>query len=345
MLISVIIPAYNAAATLGEALDSVRAREGIDLEILLVDDHSTDSTRQVAESWARSSTAVPVRILATPHNGGPALARNVGMRAASGEWIAFLDADDVWLPDRLANQFGAIATWRREHPGDAPVFVCGGTLAFGEADDGGRKSEVGSEAGQLDLGDFAVANPVATSTVLVRKDTIMAAGGFDEQFRGPEDYDLWIRIAGQVARKRVAGCRLPVAGEDGELRAAEISNVMLRLPTPLSRYRARPGSLSLDAQRFLPQVLRVIEKAYAPGGALAGCRAKRKARAHQFLAAAWSSAEDRRPVTAVRLLGRAFVEWPFSLDPRRRLPWGHLRVAGYVLRAWLKTGKRRKTES
>ena len=96
--ISVVIPAYNSAAQLARALDSVLAQTRPAEEILVVDDGSTDATAEVARSYGDA-----VRLIAQA-NAGAAAARNAGIRAARGTWIAFLDADDEWLPDRLALQ-------------------------------------------------------------------------------------------------------------------------------------------------------------------------------------------------------------------------------------------------
>jgi len=96
--ISVVIPAYNAAGTIGRALDSVIAQTHPAREILVVDDGSTDRTAQVVSEYGGR-----VEYL-YQDNAGPGAARNAGIRAAHGEWIAFLDADDEWLPHRLALQ-------------------------------------------------------------------------------------------------------------------------------------------------------------------------------------------------------------------------------------------------
>ena len=101
MKISIVIPAYNAAAFIGTALLSVQNQTYRDWEVLVVDDSSTDDTRAVVADWARRDDRI--HLLAQPRNGGPAVARNAGFDAARGEWIALLDADDAWAEDRLAS--------------------------------------------------------------------------------------------------------------------------------------------------------------------------------------------------------------------------------------------------
>src|SRR5580700_8639860 len=93
--ISVVIPAYNAARFVGSAIESALAQTSTPLEVLVIDDGSRDDTAAVVQQYA-----APVGLL-RQSNGGPASARNHGVRVARGEWIAFLDADDTWLPQKL----------------------------------------------------------------------------------------------------------------------------------------------------------------------------------------------------------------------------------------------------
>jgi succinoglycan biosynthesis protein ExoO len=99
MSVSVIIPAYNASGFIRRAIDSVLDQSVPAHEIIVIDDASTDDTRAVVASFAE--THPPIRLITLPANGGPSVARNAGMAAASGEWIAILDADDTWKPRRL----------------------------------------------------------------------------------------------------------------------------------------------------------------------------------------------------------------------------------------------------
>ncbi len=111
--VSVIIPAHNSATTLVEALDSVVHQTRPVQEIIVVDDVSSDDTIRVFENWQRSLTGtVEARLLRQSRNTGPAGARNTGIRAATGDWIAFLDADDASLPGRIAAQLNTAAICR-----------------------------------------------------------------------------------------------------------------------------------------------------------------------------------------------------------------------------------------
>ena len=96
---SVIIPAYNVSGIIGRAIRSAAAQTLPPLEILVIDDCSTDNTVEVVKALGREIPSL--RVLSTPANGGPSAARNVGLRAAKGDWIALLDSDDAWKPGRL----------------------------------------------------------------------------------------------------------------------------------------------------------------------------------------------------------------------------------------------------
>jgi len=111
-LVSVIVPAFNAARYLREAVDSVLAQRHDPIEIIVVDDGSTDGTHALAEGFG-----APVRAIFQP-NTGPGAARNRGVAAAHGAWLTFLDADDLWLPGKIARQLAALA----EEPEETAVF-------------------------------------------------------------------------------------------------------------------------------------------------------------------------------------------------------------------------------
>src|SRR6266404_2913661 len=98
-LVSVVTPAYKIESLLGETIESVLAQTFPDFEILVVDDCSPDATAEVARSYAREDSRV--RVLATDRNSGPAGARNRALESAVGRYVAFLDSDDLWLPDKL----------------------------------------------------------------------------------------------------------------------------------------------------------------------------------------------------------------------------------------------------
>lgn len=169
--VSVIIPAYNAAGYLDRAVQSVLAQTYPVTEILIVDDGSRDETFERAEAMPP-----PVRAIRKA-NGGPASARNLGAREATGEWLAFLDADDAWLPGKLERQMGLAAP-------DVGLVHCLYKATIHPPD-------------FVTFDNLWERNCIATSTVVVRADVFGELGGFDEdrELVGVEDYNLWLKVA------------------------------------------------------------------------------------------------------------------------------------------------------
>jgi glycosyltransferase involved in cell wall biosynthesis len=179
--ISVVIPCFNGAQFLSESLASVRRQTRPLVEVLVVDDGSMDGSPEIAR--AQGATVLPTFI-----NSGPAAARNLGIEFARGDLIAFIDADDTWAPDHCAT----LAALLERHPEAA--------LAFS------RERRIGIWSGTHDrvLPDgepvdafWALLNKniVPQMGVVVRREVLLAVGGYDERMRYAEDYDLWLRLA------------------------------------------------------------------------------------------------------------------------------------------------------
>jgi len=189
-IVSAILPTYNRGRLLRDAVESVVRQTFVDWELLIVDDGSTDgSTSFVSELGDRR-----IRVSNIAHSGSPARARNAAVGMASGEWIAFLDSDDVWLPQKLELQIGAL----REQP--ACGWSCTG---FGFIDEAG--APVQQRAGRpyqpvsgwvLDelLGGVAGLS-VTIVTVAVRRSLLVDVGEFDDALVPREDTDLILRLA------------------------------------------------------------------------------------------------------------------------------------------------------
>ena len=423
-------------------------------EVIVVDDCSRDDTVKVAEEWIKGKTidhrpkpalhslgdagtidlseaqksnvsgtpSVALAkeglwsIVSLPVNGGPAVARNKGIEEAHGEWIAFLDADDIWLPHKLELQM----RFASEHPEVA--LWCGNCIGFTDAEtldprpktldqSEAQKSNVhglGSKVpfpvlSPVTLETLALRNPIATSTVLVKREALLAVGGFDPQFRGPEDYDLWLRVAGyatQIPGHRLQAIDLSEApvvtavsavvsrGKEGaagtslrhpptprlrraggyvgqaaatteehspksnvygtpsimssvasakeEALAKEGLGSIVSCATPVSRYRQVPGSLSLNDVTFLPQVLRVLKKAYGMDGVFHGQRGYGKAVAYQYLCAAWSAAERGDVSRATVNLLQSLRHSPGSLSRVTHLSWERTKIVYCIFRAGLR---------
>jgi glycosyltransferase involved in cell wall biosynthesis len=184
-LVSVVMPAYNVAWCVRRAIDSALAQSLPEREVIVVDDGSTDDTAAVLASYGDR-----IRVI-HQQNAGMSAARNVGIRAAQGSLIAFLDADDYWLPHKLALQVELM----RSHP---DIGFCS-TAARVENPQGELLNVWGCPGVSGDVLRVLFAENAAIaggcSAVMVRRELLDRAGLFDESLRGFEDPDLWIRLA------------------------------------------------------------------------------------------------------------------------------------------------------
>ena len=193
--VSVIIPAFNAAATITRALASVRAQEGIGIEIIVVDDASGDNTVAVVQGEIGPNDNI--RLLQMPANRGASAARNAGIKEARGPYLAFLDADELWLPGKLLQQVAAIeadSAITLVSCNSQMTSVDGLPLKEGHLN---RPPAKGADAWKTLL----IYNFLPTPTVLTRTALVRELGGFDEALPVGEDLDLWIKLAirGKVA--------------------------------------------------------------------------------------------------------------------------------------------------
>ncbi|MBU1691269.1 MAG: glycosyltransferase [Gammaproteobacteria bacterium] len=199
MRVSVVIPAYNSALFLQETVESVRQQTTPVHEIIVVDDGSTDETEQVIQSLGRDIVYI------RQTNAGVSAARNRGITQATGEIIAFLDADDLWLPQKVEKQVkvllsnpevALVATDR------ADIDVQGGFLLDSLFKHRGFYeffSELGNNPIPQALSRLMQVNFIPTSSVMVRKSALVRVGVFNTNIRYGEDLDLWARIASQHA--------------------------------------------------------------------------------------------------------------------------------------------------
>ena len=184
MQISAVITAYNSEAFIAEAISSVLEQTHPVDEIVVVDDGSTDQTRMIVESFAPQGVRYVYQ-----ENGGPGAARNTGIQATSGEIIAFLDADDVWLKDKTKRQHAYLS----EHP---EVALVSGFAWWWDVIDDDRfiSGEVPKSIASLRQ-DILVHNKIGNpSRVMLRRSVLADVGVFDPTIRWGQDWDLWIRI-------------------------------------------------------------------------------------------------------------------------------------------------------
>lgn len=186
-LVSVIIPAYNASATIRRALDSVAVQDYPQLEIIVIDDCSKDATAEIVGGYSDPR----IRLLRNARNLGECGAMNEGIAAAKGEYIAFLDADDEWRPTKLTKQIAALER------NAAASFV---TCAYQHVNQsGGRIGEYGFLPTNLDQKQpwrrLLTGNFIGKPCVIARATALAAAGPFDPKLRVAGDQDMWIRLA------------------------------------------------------------------------------------------------------------------------------------------------------
>ncbi|HEX7774207.1 MAG TPA: glycosyltransferase family A protein [Pyrinomonadaceae bacterium] len=189
--VSIIIPAFKAAGFIGEALASVAAQTFTSHEVIVVNDGSPDT-----EALEQELKRYPARLrYLKQDNRGAAAARNAGLRAAGGQFVAFLDADDTWLPTFLEKQIALLKSTNAD-------LVYANALLSGESPLAGRTfMELASSRGEVTPENLlAVKVTVLTSTVLARKELILEAGLFDETLRRGQDFELWLRLSKRGAR-------------------------------------------------------------------------------------------------------------------------------------------------
>lgn len=202
--VSVIVPAYGVSAFIGATIRSLLGQSFTDFEVLVINDGSPDTA---ALRDALAPFADRIRYIERV-NGGPGAARNTGLRAARGAFVAFLDGDDLWAPTFLAEQVAFL----RGAP-ERPDLVYADARLFGASSQAGRTCmELDPSTGDVTLERLLTGEcKILTSTVVARRNAILGAGLFDETLECAEDYDLWLRLARNGARiayqRKVLGYR------------------------------------------------------------------------------------------------------------------------------------------
>jgi glycosyltransferase involved in cell wall biosynthesis len=297
--VDVIIPAYNAATYLPAALESVISQTFEDWQIILVDDGSTDDTAEVVAPFLQRCGSKLTYI--RQENRGLPVARNAAIRASNSEFLALLDADDVWLPWRLAESLKAM--WDRPQAG-----LCYGLVTYIDQDgkkaetfEGNRKHAEGRIAPYIYTRSVDLPCPTAT----FRRRCVEVVGLFDETMRATEDRDLWLRIA----------LRYEVAF----------------VPMVLAYYRRSSNSMSADGQRMLQAQLKFIRKHYGAEGC--GPLRRQAAFARSYKQYADNLKAKGHASAAVRTSLWAVTLNPFNV--------GGYRTAGSLMLNWIASIKRR----
>src|SRR5262245_58474442 len=220
--VSVVIPSYNSGHMVIDAINSVLAQTVVPDEIIVIDDGSRDDTRERLARYARQIRSIH------QHNQGVSATRNRGLQEAQCEHVAFLDADDVWHPRKLELQLDVLS-------GDRSLGLLG-TRTFGwpAAQFADVADPVSKQLVIVPWERLVVRNCFVTSSILVRRSILRQVGPFDTGLQGPEDHDLWLRVA-------------------------EVSRTA-NLSLPLTGYRDVPASLSKQAARMEQGMLKILEK-------------------------------------------------------------------------------------
>jgi glycosyltransferase involved in cell wall biosynthesis len=283
--VSVIIPTYNSAALVTAAVESALAQTLQPSEVIVIDDGSTDDTRQRLSNHR-------VRYLHQP-NQGVAAARNLGLREASGDLIAFLDADDVWHPRKLELQIAAIEA--------NPDVVLLGTSVFDWPVERFANIDQAGVVTPTPWRKLAIKNRLVTSSVVLRRSALAQAGEFDTALQGPEDHDLWLRIA-----------------ETG---------VVATLNLPLTGYRQVEGSLSRQATTMragMRQILRKLDQRRAWAG---NNWLRRKAYGYCDYSCAYMAGAAGLPAQALGDVARSLLWYPLPYGKSEvRFPLARLRL-------------------
>lgn len=225
--VSVIIPVYNTAGLLIEAIASVQRQTASGIELIVVDDGSEDGA-ELDRVVARAGPGI--RLLRQP-NRGVSAARNRGLQQAGGEFVVFLDSDDLLLPGYVERQLGFLTA----HP-DIAVVYCDAEL-FGEgAQPGARFMDQCPSGGEVTFASLVQQHCTVLTTVMARRSALESVGGYDESLRSSEDFDLWLRLI-------TGGFRIDYQRE------------------LLARHRIRAGSLASDRVWMYDHALAVLGKA------------------------------------------------------------------------------------
>jgi glycosyltransferase involved in cell wall biosynthesis len=220
-LVSVIVPCYDSAAYIGQTLESIFAQSYRPIEVIVIDDGSKDNTASIVRQYSSSLRYY------RQSNQGVSMARNAGIRLAQGEYLAFIDSDDLWQMTKLEVQVDVLD----KHP-EVVLVYC---LCSNFTDDiSGERSSILSLPSGLITEKLILDNFVPCSTVVVRRSSIEDVGEFDASLRTCEDWDMWLRLS-----------------ERG---------YFYGIPRTLAYHRCRKGSLSFDLESLRKDGIFVLER-------------------------------------------------------------------------------------
>ncbi|MBI3402913.1 MAG: glycosyltransferase [Acidobacteria bacterium] len=294
-LVSVVVPNHNCERFLAAALDSVLGQSYTNREIIVVDDGSTDESLEILKRYV--DRAGPARLqVVTQANQGVSAARNAGIARSRGELVAFLDADDLWHPDKLAKQVPLFANPAVGLVYCAVEYVDERLRPLG-TNFTGRRGRVLREIAML-RGTVVLAGG---STAVVRRECFDKAGRFDPEMSTAADWDMWRRIA--------CYWEVDVVRE------------------PLMQYRMRPASMHRNVKVFEHDMLHGFAQMFADPAAGEVQPLRRRAYANLYLMLSGSHLEAGNTGQAIAYAFRSIAASPASLAYIAALPWRRLRRA------------------
>ena len=302
--ISIIVPAYNCAPYLGATLASALGQTGVDHEVVVVDNASTDDTPEVIASFAHNPRLVALRVA----GGGCPRARNTAIAAARGRYIGFLDGDDVWLPNKAARHVRAMDDDRRLDLTTSWYRIID---EHGAATGRAWTRSAAQVAGGISLEGLLIENFCGNcSTVVCRADALRRAGPFDETLTALEDLDMWLRVAG--------------------LRPDNLGLV----PELLTAYRVHGDQMTADWRNMNRNWEMVLERARARHPHLVAAAERRaRARHSRYLAYIAYCRGERAAARRLVLHAWAHHPWVLARDRRAWLTTAAI-AAGLLPRRW-----------
>ena len=276
--VSVVIPAYNYGKFVRDAVDSALAQSSCLSEVIVVDDGSTDDTAAVLEPFRQKIRYIYQK------NAGLSAARNTGIRAASADWVAFLDADDVWYSDKLKLQMDCAA-----HFGDTCVVGAmeeSNALRLGGTAKIARRMPLFT---RMDTIDLLGAAPFGASSVVAKKDALLRAGLFNEERRSVEDREMWLKLS--------------------------LQGGVARVNTPLWHYRVHPNQMNANPSRMSVNYAGVLDAFFKENPGLS--RHRSYAYGYYCYDSALSYHDANLNTTALTYLLRSFIWHPSPLPQRQ----------------------------
>lgn len=255
--VSIIIPTYNRADLIGETLQSVLGQTYQSFEIIVVDDGSRDGTEKVVAALGDPR----IRYFWKTNSGLPAPNRNVAIRMSRGRYIAFLDSDDLWLPEKLAIQI----QWMEAHPNVG--LTCTNALGFDGTKPAWRLNKI-SLVRRRTLSDLLQENFIANLTVVVRRECLDRVGLFNEdpQLRALEDYELWIRIAACYPFAYLPSVTARYRVHERNLETKDAAITIQRTIAMLRLLAGTPGLHPAELRRGIAVHYRLLARAHALAG-------------------------------------------------------------------------------